>query len=465
MSDAERGDGLTTSVVLHRQLARSVWKADPLVRLFHYPEQDTLVAELIDAPAVAEELLHGDALLVTFDGRDARAFPTSLVLTGFRRRPDSDAADEARRLLGPEVWSVAEELDRESVEAEVPLTTAGAARRLAAWSDAARRILPSRAIGFELRPGLLRAALVDAAGTRLGQEEMGLDAMDPGAVVRATGALTASLRTRFARELGGRRFAVGFQLGGPVRADGVVEYFHKPIRPDGDEPPWPPDVPLADLLTAELGVPVHVFNDVHAFAALERWHGGHDPGAQYAVLVVRRGIGGVLVTDGEVDQKLVMEVGNLTIDSYSTGSHSESVEANGAEPAMVRKARELTGKRVETVEDAAQLADEPGEGEKAAFAFLDAGRELAKAVAAIQAVIRPRFYVLYVAAVLADEQRAAARAYRTGLDDAQRLVTYDPLRKPDIRVRDITRDKGARGAALVALEWSGVGHPATARSA
>ena len=71
MSDAERGDGLTTSVVLHRQLARSVWKADPLVRLFHYPEQDTLVAELIDAPAVTEELLHGDALLETFDGRDA----------------------------------------------------------------------------------------------------------------------------------------------------------------------------------------------------------------------------------------------------------------------------------------------------------------------------------------------------------------------------------------------------------
>ena len=40
MSDAERGDGLTTGSVLHRRLARRVWKADPVVRLFYYPEDD-----------------------------------------------------------------------------------------------------------------------------------------------------------------------------------------------------------------------------------------------------------------------------------------------------------------------------------------------------------------------------------------------------------------------------------------
>jgi predicted NBD/HSP70 family sugar kinase len=463
MSEVERGDGLTTATVLHRRLARSVWKADPVVRLFYYAESDALVAELVDGPAITEELLYDGELLVTFDGRDDRACPTSLVLGGFRRAPGSSAAAEARRLLGPEVWAVAELLDREDSQAEVPLTASGAARCMASWVDAAKQFLPSRAIGFELRPGLLRAVLVDATGSRLGQDETTLTSMEPGAVVQAATELAATMRIRHARQLGGRRFVVGFQLGGPVRADGTVEYFHRPIRPDRDELPWPPNVPLAALLADALGVPVYVFNDVQAFAALERWHGGHQHDAQYVVLVVRRGIGGVVVTAGKVDQQLVMEVGNLSYDGFATGAHSESVEAHGAGPAMVRKACELTGTRVGSVEEAARLADEPMVGEKAAFAFLDAGRALAKAVAAIQAVIRPRFYVLYLSDVLADDTRAASRAYRTGLDDAQRLVTYDPLRKPFIEIRGITKDMGARGAALIALERGNLGRPTAAR--
>lgn len=441
---------------LHRQLARATWRADPLVRLFYYPEHDALVAELLDAPSCAEETAHNGRLLVTFDGTDAAALPTSLTLVGFRGSPASAAADEMRALLGSRLWATALLLDADNDDRQLSLTPAEATERLQAWSLLTERVLPSMAFGFELRPGLLRVMLVDAEGTRLGQHERTLDSMAPHDVVDAAADMVEDMCRRYARDLRRRRYVVGFQLGGTVTpGTGVVEYYNKPINPHEDEP-WPPSVPLADILRKRMGVPVFVENDVRAFAALERWSGDHPTSSSYVVIVVRRGIGGTLVRNGKVDEQFPMELGTVTTDRDSRGARIDSIEAKAAEQAIIDMVFEYTGVRKKSVEDAACLANETSSGEKAVFAFLRAGEELAVAIANVQAIACPHAYVIYTSHTLAGESGAAARAYRTGLDQALKLVTHEPLRSLRITVKPIVRDVGARGAAYTALERSGI---------
>ena len=96
---------------------------------------------------------------------------------------------------------------------------------------------------------------------------------------------------RAVRGLGVDRIAgVGVSLGGAVR-DGRVEF-----APFLD---WK-DVPFAELLEAELGVPASLENDLVALAEAERWFGLGRGIPGFVVITIGAGVGYALVVHGEV---------------------------------------------------------------------------------------------------------------------------------------------------------------------
>jgi glucokinase len=111
----------------------------------------------------------------------------------------------------------------------------------------------------------------------------------PAAVVTAVRA--------FARELAGRAAGVplaaaGLVVPGSVDAQAGIARYSANIG-------WR-DVPFADLLTADLGVPVVLEHDVRAAGIAEVALGSAGGAADCAIVVIGTGIAGVLVCGGEV---------------------------------------------------------------------------------------------------------------------------------------------------------------------
>ena len=158
----------------------------------------------------------------------------------------------------------------------------------------------SGSIGRPARPLDVAPDLASFAGVKLTGDTMHVVATDVRAnlVAREVRPLTSAEPTQVAGEVAaavralGRNdlAAVGVSLGGTVR-ERRVEYA--PFLG------WQ-DVPFADLLEAELGIPVVLENDLVALAEAERWFGlGRDiPG--FVVLTIGAGIGYALVVHGEV---------------------------------------------------------------------------------------------------------------------------------------------------------------------
>lgn len=147
---------------------------------------------------------------------------------------------------------------------------------------------------LDVRPGLARFAGVKITGESLhvvatdvragllAYEEHPLEHRDPAGVAAGI--------ARAVRGLGVDRIVgVGVSLGGAVR-DGRVEF-----APFLD---WA-DVPFAQLVEAEVGVPVSIENDLVALAEAERWFGLGVGIPGFVVITIGAGIGYALVVNGQ----------------------------------------------------------------------------------------------------------------------------------------------------------------------
>ncbi|HEY3438270.1 MAG TPA: ROK family transcriptional regulator [Actinotalea sp.] len=137
--------------------------------------------------------------------------------------------------------------------------------------------------GVKLTGDTMYVAVTDVRAELIATAERPLPSHDPAEVAK-------ELATTIRATQVDRVAAVGVALGGAVR-DGLVEFA--PFLG------WT-DVPFAQLLQAELDVPVVLENDLVALAEAERWFGlGRDmPG--FVVITIGAGIGYGLVAHGEV---------------------------------------------------------------------------------------------------------------------------------------------------------------------
>lgn len=170
-----------------------------------------------------------------------------------------------------------------------------------AGTRAARRGLPvaqyaveprgAYALGIEIRPAVLLAALLDLGGARVWQERVAIPRADPASVEAAM----PGLLHRAAQAVPGARarlLGAGIVMPGPFGRTGVSG--------GASELPGWEEVDAAARLGAALALPVTVANDANAAAMAERMRGAAEGLTHLACLYFGTGLGLGVVQDGRL---------------------------------------------------------------------------------------------------------------------------------------------------------------------
>ncbi len=315
------------------------------------------------------------------------------------------------------------------------------------------------AIGIELQPYQFTAVLVGAEGQILSDETGKLPSMEPGAVIRA---LASSARNMVASKLGrefpATRVAFGVQLGGPVDTEaGTVHYYSKHLPSAAVKRPefhWE-SFPLGPRLQDETGYATAILNDTVAFAERERWLGVGQQTGDFVVMLIREGVGGAVVSNGE-HFKGPVEIGNFRcsgVDDWEEGdTHQYGIlELDGGVTGIVRNASKHAEHPITDLQAAADAADEDGPRHAASRAFLSAGIAIARGLSYLVQFAGPSHVVLYAPEVMINKERRGGRVFLGQVSNFKEAVAFEAFRHCDLALRPIGPIDGAQGAALAAL--------------
>lgn len=223
------------------------------------------------------------------------------------------------------------------------------------------------------------------------------------------------------------------------------------------------DVPVSELLEAELGVPIFVVNTAHAAVVVETIDGAAQGAENVVLIYAGRGVGAAVMAEGRLMHGsfgLAGEIGHCHVPGATTRCKCGKIgclETLTDGPAIVRavasaieagrdsKLRAVSGTM--TAEDVAGAAEE---GDELAIEVLgEAGRQLGLAASWLINLFNPEVLlvgggVAEAGAPLLGPLEAAAREH-TLLQSASGVA---------IRPWTLGRDAGVRGAILVALQNS-----------
>lgn len=201
------------------------------------------------------------------------------------------------------------------------------------------RAMAEATLAIDLGGTQIRAAMA-AGGSLHGRVACPTPATEgPAAVVRAIG---WAARQAMAASGQGAPTAVGIAAPGPLHGSRGVVY--SPPNLHG----WL-NVPLADLLRAELGLPVALIKDANAAAVAEHRMGAAQGVDTLIYVTVSTGIGGGLILDGKLFEGpdgSAGEVGHVTVDRNGplcNCGNRGCVEAVASGTAIARIARERMG--------------------------------------------------------------------------------------------------------------------------
>ena len=415
-------------------------------------------------------------------GNDEAAYWLAVILEmnsarqRLRRRPGKarELAAEARqwRLLAQES-GLAEALDEaRATELLLQLPAAAQPRELRRRQDGARHreddTGPPRqlatsgpenryAIGIELQPYRFTTVLVDGAGEIISRSAGDLSDMRPDVVVPALAAAAGEIVTStLPQGLPAGQVALAVQLGSPVDTKtGTVHFFSKlrralasPRNSSGKTSR------SARGCEQETGFQTVVLNDAVAFAERERWFGVGQQTGDFVVMLIREGVGGAVVSDGE-HFKGAVEIGCFRYSSVSFEQNDADqfgvLEVDGGITGVIKTACERTGWSIRDLETAAALADEDGPGRAASTAFLSAGVAVARGLSYLVQFASPTHVVLYAPEVMLRADSRAGRAFLGQVKTFREAVAFKAYRNCELVLRPDDPGDGAQGAALAAL--------------
>jgi predicted NBD/HSP70 family sugar kinase len=221
---------------------------------------------------------------------------------------------------------------------------------------------------------------------------------------------------------------------------------------------WCERVPLTDLITEATGCQTVVENDAAAYAVYEQRRGIGIEADSFAVVLIRDGVGGGIVLNGQV-APIPFEVGHIVVEpegrKCSCGNYGciESIAGR-------RAIRAIIGDQIggPTEPDGIEQAIELARTNSAALdAFHTGGQAIARGVASIITLFGVRHVVIYcdpaMAAMAAEDdgQPAAATAFFQGVATFKKHV-FPPLQDGcRVLTKPWRSTDGAVGAAFVAL--------------
>lgn len=319
-------------------------------------------------------------------------------------------------------------------------------------------------VGVDVGGTKIAACAVDATGQVRHRARRDTPAHDVDAIATAIADIVNDLRTAAVAE-GEQLGAVGAACAGFVDSTGSKVLFAANLA-------WR-DAPLRERLEMATGLPVILENDANAAAWGEFRFGAAKPVNDMLLVTVGTGVGGGVVTDGELVRGahgIAAEVGHLRVqpDGIRCGCGNRGcLESYASGTALVREARELVrggsphagrltdacGNNPEAL--TGQMVTEAAqEGDPAATElYEDLGRWLGEGLASLAAVLDPRVIVIgggvaAAGSLLLDPARAAF---------ARQLTGRGHRPEPSLTIAQLGNDAGMIGAADLAARRVGPG--------
>lgn len=210
------------------------------------------------------------------------------------------------------------------------------------------------------------------------------------------------------------------------------------------------DAPLAQLVEAQLRLPVYVENDVNTLTLSEMLFGSGRQYAHFVVITVGRGIGMGMVLHGQLYHGMggAGELGHIVLDlALARGSSDEvgTLEALAADPAVIRTVQQARGENYPTtLPEVIALAEQGDPAAQAALAR--SGELLGVGLANVINVLAPQLVIISGEGVAAREHRLQP------MFEAMRRYAFNGLLDGvEIIIEPTDERAWARGAASLVI--------------
>ncbi|MEH1057546.1 ROK family transcriptional regulator [Micromonospora sp. CPCC 206171] len=210
------------------------------------------------------------------------------------------------------------------------------------------------------------------------------------------------------------------------------------------------NVPLGQRAARITGLAATVENDVKALTAAEHWFGEGVGAESFALVTVGTGIGCGLVVHGRLvsgSHGVAGEIGHLAVDANGPSCHCGGrgcVEAIAGTQAIVRQARERTGRPELTIDAAVALARAGDERVGAVFAR--AGSAIGSGIAAVANLVGP------ARIVVSGEGLAAYDLFEAHIRTGFERQAFGAAAQCPLSIRPLPFEEWARGAAAVSIQ-------------
>ncbi|WP_157441993.1 ROK family transcriptional regulator [Actinoplanes awajinensis] len=210
------------------------------------------------------------------------------------------------------------------------------------------------------------------------------------------------------------------------------------------------DVPLGERAGKITGLTTSVENDVKALTTAEQWFGEGVGVDSFALVTVGAGIGCGLIVNGRLvsgSHGVAGEIGHIGFDVDGPECHCGSrgcVEAVAGADAIVRQAREGTGRPELTFEDAVTLARSGDAAVGAVFAR--AGTAIGAGIAAVANLVGP------ARIVVSGEGLSAYDLFEPHIRASFQRQAFGAAADCPLSIRALPFEQWARGAATVSIK-------------
>ncbi len=211
------------------------------------------------------------------------------------------------------------------------------------------------------------------------------------------------------------------------------------------------NVPLSQRAARITGLTVTVENDVKALTAAEHWFGEGVGAESFALITVGTGIGCGLVVNGRLvsgSHGVAGEIGHIAVDATGPDCHCGGrgcVEAIAGTDAIVRQARDSSGRPELTIDEAVALAR--GGDERVGAVFARAGSAIGSGIAAVANLVGP------ARIVVSGEGLAAYDLFEAHIRAGFERQAFGAAADCPLSIRPLPFEEWARGAAAVSIQW------------